>query len=220
MFSLKLSSYWSNEIYIEILKRVVIEMSSNTKLFNKISSIYGRFFNFQVNYYSLIIDRISGDFDISKYESALDVGCGTGALSNVLSHLGLRVTGLDPSSGMLRQARKRVENKDIEFLEIIPGEKLPFQDRSFDIVISSYVAHGLKAQDRINLYKEMQRVSKEYVILHDYNKKRGLLTTIVEWLEGGDYFNFIKVARDELFDIFDEVKVIDVDTRAAWYICR
>ncbi|TJX12873.1 class I SAM-dependent methyltransferase [Tissierella creatinini] len=195
-------------------------MSSNTKLFNNISPIYGRFFNFQVGYYSIIIDRISGEFDISKYESALDVGCGTGALSNVLSQVGLRVTGLDPSSGMLKQAIKRVDNKNIEFLHIIPGEKLPFPDKSFDIVISSYVAHGLKPEDRINLYKEMQRVSKEYVILHDYNGNRGLVTTIIEWLEGGDYFNFIKVARDELGDIFEEVRVIDVDTRAAWYICK
>lgn len=195
-------------------------MSSSTKLFNNISIIYGRFFNFQVNYYNKIINRISGVFEISKYESALDVGCGTGALSNVLSQQGLRVTGLDPSSGMLKQATKRVNNKDIEFMNIIPGEKLPFSDKSFDLVISSYVAHGLRPEDRINLYKEMQRVSKEYVILHDYNKNRALLTTIIEWLEGGDYFNFIKVEKDELVDIFDEVQVIDVDTRAAWYICK
>ncbi len=195
-------------------------MSSNTRLFDSISSVYGMFFNFQVDYFSIIIDRISGEFDISKYESVLDVGCGTGALSNVLSQVGLRVTGIDPSSRMLRQARKRAENKDIEFLQITAEEKLPFPDRSFDIVISSYVAHGLEPQDRMNLYKEMKRVAKEYVILHDYNKNRALLTTIIEWLEGGDYFNFIKVAKDELFDIFDEVKVIDVDTRAAWYICK
>lgn len=40
------------------------------------------------------------------------------------------------SRGMLKQATKRVEIKDIEFLNIIPGEKLPFSDKSFDIVIS------------------------------------------------------------------------------------
>jgi len=53
-----------------------------------------------------------------------------------------------------------------------------------------------------------------------YYGKRGLLTTIIEWLERGDYFNFIKVAKDELDSVFLDVEVIDVDTRAAWYICK
>lgn len=195
-------------------------MSSSTKLFNSISNIYGAFFNFQVGYYSNIIDRIRPTFDITHYESILDVGCGTGALSKLLFDKGLKVTGVDPSKGMLAQANKRLKNSDIKLIKITSGEKLPFPDNSFDIVISSYVAHGLNPRDRIKLYEEMKRVSKKYVILHDYNEKRGILTTIIEWLERGDYFNFIKVAKDELDSVFFDVKVIDVDTRAAWYICR
>ena len=159
------------------------------------------------------------EFDISQYESLLDVGCGTGALTKVLYDKGLRVTGIDPSKGMLKQAEKRLGNLDIDLMRIIPGGKLSFPDDSFDIVISSYVAHGLKPVDRISLYKEMKRVVKKHVIIHDYNGERALHTTLIEWLEGGDYFNFIKVAEKELKAIFPNVKVIDVDTRAAWYIC-
>lgn len=195
-------------------------MSSGIKLFNSISNIYGVFFNFQVAYYSKIIYRIRPTFDITHYESILDVGCGTGALCKLLFDKGLGVTGVDPSKGMLTQANKRLKNSDIKLIKIISGEKLPFFDNSFDIVISSYVAHGLNPKDRIKLYEEMKRVSKKYVILHDYNGKRGLLTTIIEWLERGDYFNFIKVAKDELDSVFLDVEVIDVDTRAAWYICK
>lgn len=195
-------------------------MSSNTKLFDNIAKAYGKFFNIQVNKYKKIIDRVSSDFDISNYKTALDVGCGTGALSKVLSQHGLKVIGVDPSIGMLEEAKKRVKDKEIKFINNSPGEKLPFPDESFDIVISSYVAHGLEPKDRIDLYKEMQRVSKEYVIIYDYNEKRSLIITIIEWLENGDYFNFIKIAREELKTVFAEVKVIDVAKRAAWYICK
>lgn len=195
-------------------------MAKDFKLFDRISGVYGWFFNFQIRYYNRIINRVSDDFDVSKYESVLDIGSGTGALCHVLSEQGLEVTGVDPSSGMIKQAMKRRKKKDIEFLKINPRDKLPFDDKSFDIVISSYVAHGLRADDRMNLYKEMKRLAKYFVILHDYNKNRALLTTVIEWLEGGDYFNFIKTAREELKDIFDEIEVIDVDTRAAWYICK
>lgn len=195
-------------------------MSSNTKLFDNIAKAYGKFFNIQVNKYKKIIDRVSSDFDISNYKTALDVGCGTGALSKALSQHGLKVTGVDPSIGMLEEAEKRVKDKEIKFINNSPGEKLPFPDGTFDIVISSYVAHGLDLEDRIDLYREMQRVSKEYVIIYDYNENRSLIITIIEWLENGDYFNFIKIAEEELETVFDEVKVIDVAKRAAWYICK
>ncbi|HQG97563.1 MAG TPA: class I SAM-dependent methyltransferase, partial [Thermotogota bacterium] len=91
--------------------------------------------------------------------------------------------------------------------------------------IASYVAHGLKPQDRQRLYAEMSRVTKSQVIVYDYNAKRGLLTTVIEWLERGDYFNFIRLAESEmkscvfyLKECFSEVRVLEVGKRAAWYI--
>lgn len=85
-------------------------MSSSTKLFNNISNIYGAIFELQVGYFDKIINRIKPQFDITRYESILDVGCGTGALSKLLSDKGLKVTGTDPSTGMLSQASKRLKN--------------------------------------------------------------------------------------------------------------
>lgn len=188
-------------------------------LFDKIASVYGLFFNFQVGYFNKIHDRAKKEIDLFQYKTVLDVGCGTGALCKTLHDKGLKVVGVDPSKNMLKQAEEKLRNTSIKLVHIVPDEGLPFADNSFDIVITSYVAHGLKKEDRIKLYKEMKRLSKEVVIIHDYNQNRALLTTIVEWLENGDYFNFIKVAKEEVKEIFDEVKIIDVDTRAAWYIC-
>jgi len=64
------------------------------------------------------------------------------------------------------------------------------------------------------------------VIIYDYNQKRSLMTSFVEWLEQGDYFQFIKNPKIEMEDCvsemskcFSEVRVIEVDKRANWYIC-
>jgi hypothetical protein len=72
----------------------------------------------------------------------------------------------------------------------------------------------------------MSRVAKHYVIIHDYNANRSVLTSLIEYLEGGDYFYFIKHARRELQECkaeldrcFSQVEVIQVGKRANWYIC-
>ena len=42
-------------------------------------------------------------------ESVLDIGCGTGACLTALLEMGLRVSGLDPSTYMLDIALKKIE---------------------------------------------------------------------------------------------------------------
>ena len=68
---------------------------------------------------------------------ALDVACGTGAVTramlDVLGGKG-RVTGVDPSEGMLAEARKSLA---AEF-HLGQAEALPFPDRSFDFVAMGY----------------------------------------------------------------------------------
>ena len=63
------------------------------------------------------------------------------------------------------------------------------------------------------------RSNEHLVIIHDHNQKRSVLTNIIEWFEGGDYFNFIKKVEGELKEHFHDVRVIGVDLQAAWYVC-
>lgn len=188
------------------------------KLFDIIAPIYAKFFDFQVKYYNNILIKSKEEINITQYKTILDIGCGPGALCYVLYKNGLKVTGVDVSEEMIKKAQKRLRDTNITLCKVNPDQSLPFLDNSFDIVISSYVVHGLKPDQRISLYKEASRVAKEKVIFHDYNKNRAILTTIVEWIERGDYFNFIKVARMEMEDNFKKVKIIDVGKRASWYI--
>jgi ubiquinone/menaquinone biosynthesis C-methylase UbiE len=75
----------------------------------------------------------------------LDIGAGTGFISTLLARLGYRVTGLDPSAGMLAQARVRSEG-----LQPAPvyvegdGHAPPFPPESFDVVANRHVLWTLR----------------------------------------------------------------------------
>ena len=196
-------------------------------LFNVIAPVYGLFYKAQKRRYAEIIENMKAEMDISSFDTIIDVGCGTGALCAVLKEKGMTVTGIDPAIKMLKVAMSKPENKGITFLQANALEGLPFEDNNFDVAVSSYVAHGLQEEDRKKLYAEMSRITRNYVIFHDYNEKRSIVTSIIEWLEGGDYFHFIKQAKTEMKDCetemkacFSEVRVMKVDVKANWYICK
>ncbi|HKM08343.1 MAG: class I SAM-dependent methyltransferase [Sphaerochaeta sp.] len=195
-------------------------------LFNTIAPIYGLFFNRQKRKFMEVIQRVKPELNLPTFRTILDVGCGTGALCSVLHQKGLEVTGIEPALKMLDIARRKTRGQDIRLLQANVLEGLPFENKAFDISIASYVAHGLLPEERKRLYKEMGRVSSKYVIIYDYNQTRSKLTSLVEWMEGGDYFRFIKSAEkemkgcvSELRSCFSEVRVIHADVRAAWYVC-
>ena len=188
-------------------------------VFATIAPVYGLFYGHQKRHFTAVLDRVGADLGLSAYGSIIDVGCGTGALCSVLNQRGFAVTGVDAVQGMLSVGARKPENRGIEFVQASATERMPFEDRSFDVAIATHVAHGLKGPERRRLYAEMDRIARRLVIIADYNENRSTLTDIVEWLEGGDYFNFIKQVKSELEEMFGEVRTIDVAARATWYIC-
>jgi ubiquinone/menaquinone biosynthesis C-methylase UbiE len=200
-------------------------MTKQVRIFNNIAKVYGFFFKWQIQKYRNILENVKVQFNFSLYKNAIDIGCGTGALCRVLQESGLEVTGLDPAEEMLAVATKKIG--ELEPLE--PGinfvlgdvlEGLQFPDKSFDIVVSAYIAHGMAPEERQILYSEMVRVGRDAAILLDYNENRSLGSDIIEWAEGGDYFNFIKVIKSELTDQFGNLQVIITGKRSAMYICK
>jgi ubiquinone/menaquinone biosynthesis C-methylase UbiE len=189
-------------------------------LFHNISSIYGLFFNIQVKHFTHIFNNLKGQLCLTNYKNIIDIGCGTGALCNVFYEQGLSVTGIDPAEGMIEIAKKKSISKEIEFIEANVLTGLPFADKSFDVSISSFVAHGLNKSERQIMYDEMKRVTKNLIIIYDYNEHRGLITDIAEWLEGGDYFNFIKTIKHELKEQFKDVEIKNANIRSALYIAK
>lgn len=73
-------------------------------------------------------------------KSVLDVGTGTGFLALLAAELGHRVKGLDLSPGMIGQARRNAEERDLAAtFEIGDAEILPEMDAAYDVLINRNV---------------------------------------------------------------------------------
>ncbi|UYN94639.1 MAG: class I SAM-dependent methyltransferase [Enhydrobacter sp.] len=92
----------------------------------------------------------------------LDVGCGTGRLLAFLHDAwpGLKLTGLDLSAPYLAEARRLIGRTARVKLVEGAAETLPFDDMSFDFIVSSFLLHELPAEVRHKTLLEMARVVK------------------------------------------------------------
>ena len=88
--------------------------------------------------------------------AALDLGCGTGRHALWLSGAGAAVTAVDFSEGMMEKARKKPGAEKVRFLAHDLGERLPFADGSFDLVVSGLVLEHLHDMD--GFFAEARRV--------------------------------------------------------------
>ncbi len=190
------------------------------ELFDRIAPVYSLFYQYQRRMYRRTLDAAVHVLDLAKHSSVIDMGCGTGAFASVLFEHGFSVTGVDASPRMIEQAERKTKGRGIEFICSDILTKIPVKDSSFDIAICSYVAHGLKREQRYILYREMCRVSRHLVIIHDYTDRRSFLTDFIEKLEGGDYFNFINETASQMEQDFCSINVIPVGKRSAWYVCE
>ncbi len=189
-------------------------------LFDRIAKYYGLFFSYQTNTYGRLFDKVYNELDLVLYREIIDVGCGTGALCKELYKRGFNVTGLDSSKEMLSVAKDKLKGRAINLIhsDILIDNTLA--EKTFDVSITSFVAHGLKKEERNILYRQMERITKHMIIIYDYNEKRSMITNILETLEGGDYFNFIHSVKDELHQHFKNLQVIDLGDHASCYVIR
>ncbi len=101
-----------------------------------------------------VVDDLITTATIGPDTRVLDVGCGTGNYAAELSvRCGCRVSGIDPSEGMLAIARGAAP---WEAIQLGNAESLPFPDAAFDLVISTDVIHHVR--DRTSYFCEASRV--------------------------------------------------------------
>lgn len=87
----------------------------------------------------------------------LDVACGSGQLALMAAKDGLEVTGVDIASNLVQRARARARAEGLKArFEEADAEALPFEDASFDLVIS--LVGAMFAPHPSQVAKELLRV--------------------------------------------------------------
>src|SRR5512138_1270084 len=86
------------------------------------------------------IERAIHHMNIGPGDRVLDLGIGTGVSLNYYPRH-VRLVGIDLSSGMLREARKKIRERGLESTAVFQADALhlPFGDNSFDHVFISHV---------------------------------------------------------------------------------
>jgi SAM-dependent methyltransferase len=111
-----------------------------------------------------VLEDVAARLDGRDELHILDVGSGTGALAIATLERWPRhrVTGIDPSGGMLEVARAMADERLDERVarrfraEVASADRLPFEDGSFDVAVSSFVLQLV--EDRLGALREVGRV--------------------------------------------------------------
>jgi ubiquinone/menaquinone biosynthesis C-methylase UbiE len=193
----------------------VEQMDWHVRKFHLIAPFYQLFFDFQVRFYTEIIQKNMDRTYLKKKDRVLDIGSGTGAFAKSWQLAGLEVLASDRAPGMIRRCRKN----GMECMELDILKKMPFRDKAFQAVTAAYVAHGLGRQERQFLYRESARVSDKIVILHDLNQRQNWLVSTIEAIEQSHYRDFVRSVSEEMLPFFRDVKVLPINRWNNWYLC-
>jgi ubiquinone/menaquinone biosynthesis C-methylase UbiE len=167
-------------------------------------------FNYNSKFWKNVIPTFTNEYNLRNGSKLLDVGCAKGfMLYDFLNYLpGLKVSGIDISKYAIENSMEEVKN----CVEVADAKKLPFDDNSFDVVISINTIHNLPINELILALKEIERVSKgksfitvdafrneeEKKKMLDWNLTAQTILSVEEWLKlfkssgyTGDYYWFM-----------------------------
>jgi SAM-dependent methyltransferase len=117
---------------------------------------YGGFY-YNPRFWGTVIPDFIAHWDLTSLDSVLDVGCAKGFMLHDFSLAlpGIRLAGIDVSQYAVENCIESMKDN----LQVANAISLPFEDKSFDVVISITTLHNLERNELVLALKEISRVS-------------------------------------------------------------
>lgn len=125
-------------------------------------------FNYMPRFWQPVIPTLQQHFGLTANDSVLDVGCAKGFMLHDMAQLipGITVKGVDVSEYAIASAIEDMK----PHVQVADARKLPFDDKSFDVVIAINTIHNLDRAECALALREIERVSRRgsYVTIDAY----------------------------------------------------
>jgi len=119
-----------------------------------------------------VAEAIARHYDLKPGMRILDIGCGKGFLLHELTRAvpGIEIAGLDISEYGIENAKDEVK----PYLKLGNAIDLPYDDQSFDFVVSLGMLHNLFNYQIDKALKEIERVARgsKYLMFESYRNER------------------------------------------------
>lgn len=115
-------------------------------------------FSYNPRFWQPVIPDFVKHWDLNANSSVLDVGCAKGFMLWDFMQLvpGIKVAGIDISKYAIENGVEQVR----PYLQVGDARKLPFPDKSFDVVISITTVHNFDRAELIQSLREIERVQR------------------------------------------------------------
>ena len=166
-------------------------------------------YNYNPKFWMDVVKDFQDYYELKDGSKILDVGCGKGFMIYDFLKLNpkFEIKGIDISNYAINNCKKEVANN----LQVASCDNLPFEDNSFDLVISINTIHNLERDGCGKSLREINRVSKKnkFIIVDAYrnddekekmfawNLTAKTIMHVDEWLKffqenkyDGDYYWF------------------------------
>lgn len=112
---------------------------------------------------------------LTDHATVLDFGCGTATLTIMAKEHRptVKLTGIDIDQSILSKAAEKIQEKKLDIkLTDYNGKRLPFEDNSFDRILSCLVFHHLETPVKQEILAELFRVTKNkgQLVIADFGR--------------------------------------------------
>jgi len=121
------------------------------------STGYGGYY-YNPRFWQPVIPTFQEHFGLNASSSVLDIGCGKGFMLHDMKELipGITLQGIDISEYAIENTMNDMKS----FVSVGDAKELPFEDKSFDFIISITTIHNLDRKDCGKALQEIERVSR------------------------------------------------------------